>query len=73
MSDNEKRLWFDFKNPTHTSLLLGSAARGARDLLEAGKVEEAKQMLNAVIAEMDKERMPNEDEMTAMFFGEKKE
>ena len=72
MSENEKRYWYAFEDPTRTALLLGSALRGIRDMLEAGKVEEAKATANAVIAEIDKYRMANEDQLTHMYFGKKK-
>ena len=54
------------------ALLLASAMHGARDLLEAGKFEEAKGQLNAAIAEMDKSTMANGDQVTALFFGNRK-
>jgi hypothetical protein len=68
-SEPEKRYWYDFKDPRMMSLLLGSALRGALDLLEKGQVEDAKMVLQAGLQEMDKERLANGDQLTARFFG----
>jgi len=66
-----ERIWYKFDNPTSMSLLLGSAAHSARELLENGKVEDAKQLLDFAINEMDKYKSERDqsDKLTALYFG----
>ncbi len=66
---SEERLWFNFDNPTKMSLLLCSAVYGARQLLEEGKIEEAKQVLACAMNEMDKYKLPDSDKLTSLYFG----
>ncbi|HEU0048647.1 MAG TPA: hypothetical protein VFQ43_13705 [Nitrososphaera sp.] len=66
---SEERLWFNFEDPTKMSLLLGSAVHGARQLLEEGKIEEAKQVLDCAMNEMAKYKLPDSDKLTALYFG----
>ncbi len=66
---SEERIWYNFDNPTRMSLLLGSAVLGARQLLDGGKIEEAKQVLDCAINEMDKYKSQDSNKLTALYFG----
>jgi len=66
---SEERLWFNFEDPTKMSLLLCSVVHGARQLLEEGKIEDAKRVLDFAMNEMDKYKSQDSDKLTALYFG----
>ena len=61
---DETRHWYRFDDANLTALVLTSAVKGDRDMLEQGKIQDAKQLLDFAIRQVDKSKIGTTDSMT---------